>query len=133
MPACRRLLSVHATHQVYGLVKPRPKAAILPGASLIGRTLEGVSSAVTPGAAQSAATPAETERFAAADTEEEGEGGDDVEQAGERSPSTPPKGRPKQKPPSPEVSPRPEPEGVPPAAAVRVHGVITAAACAALT
>ena len=111
-------------HQVYGLAKPRPKAAILPGASLIGRTLEGVSSAVTPAAAQSAATPAETERLAAADTEEEG---DDVEQAGERSPSTPPKGRPKQKPPS------PEPEGVPPAAAVRVHGAITAAACAALT
>ena len=106
-------------HQVYGLVKPRPKAAILPGASLIGRTLEGVSSAVTPGAAQSAATPAETERLAAADTEEEEVGDDhDVEQAGERSPSTPPKGRPKQKPPS------PEPEGVPPPTAVRVHGAI---------
>ena len=122
-------------HQVYGLVKPRPKAAILPGASLIGRTLEGVSSAVTPAAAQSAATPAETERLAAADTEEEEGGGDDhdVEQAGERSPSTPPKGRPKQKPPSPEVSPRPEPEGVPPPTAVRVRGAITAAACAALT
>ena len=110
-------------HQVYGLAKPRPKAAILPGASLIGRTLEGVSSAVTPGAAQSAATPAETERLAAADTEEEEEG-DDVEQAGERSPQTPPKGRLRQKPPSPEVSPRPQPEGVPPPTAVRVHAPI---------
>ena len=109
-------------HQVYGLVKPRPKAAILPGASLIGRTLEGVSSAVTPGAAQSAATPAETERLAAADTEEEE--GDDVEQAqqaGERSPQALPKGRLRQKPPSPEVSPRPQPEGVPPPTAVRAH------------
>ena len=119
-------------HQVYGLAKPRPKAAILPGASLIGRTLEGVSSAVTPAAAQSAATPAETERLAAADTEEEE--GDDVEQAGERSPQTPPKGRLRQKPPSPEVSPRPQPEGVPPPTAVRVHAPpFTAAACAALT